>query len=434
MVLQTYNYIVAIDATNNDEECTRDPVVIPKPLRKLIDKGAEDLGLKVLILHDSETLPTQFFKQSFLNKRGEYIDLNTNPADFWFKLGLGLGGWVHTLLYTFRPEKYAKRLHENWNFALKGDTVGLSFVADPNVGKLEVKSIDELEKFEFNSLRKVEDEYFKSWFPEKISMEENPHFEGILQEICGKIAKQFNNINSIDISKFSNTCNNLIRQHLASSKTKVSDQPLFKTYLLSSIFDELSSNQIIRSKGIDILIESHIYRDKDLLNALNVDINQSLLQEKFGSGKLKLTNEFRSIASTNNDNSEWGKQPDTYSKIDDFEESKSRASTKASTSAGSSSLSTDLSELSTIVEEEELGEMKQYIIATFLRKYEQANYENIKKSSKFVNAVSNFIAQTFESKKFKNKFRDISELDIQDSVSLAPIRTLEHSGFHGSRQ
>lgn len=265
-------------------------------------------------------------------------------------------------------------------------------------------------------------------------MEENPHFEGILQEICGKIAKQFNNINSIDISKFSNTCNNLIRQHLASSKTKVSDQPLFKTYLLSSIFDELSSNQIIRSKGIDILIESHIYRDKDLLNALNVDINQSLLQEKFGSGKLKLTNEFRSIASTNNDSSEWGKQPDTYSKIDDFEESKSRASTKASTSAGSSSLSPDLSELSTIVEEEELVEMKQYIIATFLRKYEQANYENIKKSSKFVNAVSNFIAQTFESKKFKNKFRDISEMDIQDSVSLAPIRTLEHSGFHGSRQ
>lgn len=443
MVLQTYNYIVAIDATNNDEECTRDPVVIPKPLRKLIDKGAEDLGLKVLILHDSETLPTQFFKQSFLTKRGEYIDLNTNPADFWFKLGLGLGGWVHTLLYTFRKDNYDKRFHDNWKFVLKGDTTCFSNYVDPNVGKLEVKSIEDLEKFDFSWLKKAEDDYFKSWFPEMIEMEEQPNFESILQEIWGKIAKQFNNINSIDISKFSNTCNNLIKQHLASSKTKVCDQSLYRTYMLSTIFDELSSNQIIRSKGIDILLESHVYRDKELLNSLNVEIDQSLLQEKYGSERLKLTNELRSIASTSTkDTSEWGKKPDPYSKYAGVEETKyigsskesSRESTQASSSISTSGSS--LLELSSMaIDEEDLSDMKHYIIASFLRKYEQANYENIKKSSKFVNAVSNFIAQTFESKKFKSKFRDIAEMDIKDSVSWELIRAslALHSMFLGNK-
>jgi len=48
--------------------------------------------------------------------------------------------------------------------------------------------------------------------------------------------------------------------------------------------------------------------------------------------------------------------------------------------------------------------MVNFIMTSFFRKYKQANYSNIKRLTKFLNAMSNFVEQIFNSKKFKNEF------------------------------
>jgi hypothetical protein len=60
-------------------------------------------------------------------------------------------------------------------------------------------------------------------------------------------------------------------------------------------------------------------------------------------------------------------------------------------------------------DEREIEEIDTFILTSFFIKYEQANFLNIHKTSKFVNAVKNFIDQTLISKKFKNQFSQINE-------------------------
>lgn len=58
-----------------------------------------------------------------------------------------------------------------------------------------------------------------------------------------------------------------------------------------------------------------------------------------------------------------------------------------------------------------------YMISSFFRKYEQASYANIKRETKFINALINFIIQTFVSKKFKSNFKEIDDKEFRNFVS-----------------
>mmetsp|Transcript_13903 Transcript_13903/g.16115 ORF Transcript_13903/g.16115 Transcript_13903/m.16115 type:complete len:120 (-) Transcript_13903:69-428(-) len=99
-----------------------------------------------------------------------------------------------------------------------------------------------------------------------------------------------------------------------------------------------------------------------------------------------------------------------YEKLEKVNLTKSSESTMPSTSfekenskAESSQCSTADSSLSGLC----LGDqekLEEYVTVTFLRKYDQGNYESIKKATKFYNAIANFVAQTLESKKFKRAF------------------------------
>lgn len=109
-----------------------------------------------------------------------------------------------------------------------------------------------------------------------------------------------------------------------------------------------------------------------------------------------------------------------------FEESKDlESSTKASTKGDG-----DLSYLSKYgLDESEAKDLFRYVLNNYLRMYEQANFCNIKKASKFANATSNFIQQIFSSKNFRKKFSSIEDENIQDLVSLLSSLTFSQINF-----
>jgi len=75
-------------------------------------------------------------------------------------------------------------------------------------------------------------------------------------------------------------------------------------------------------------------------------------------------------------------------------------------------------------EEHEIDkELFNFIKSSFFRKYEQASLYNIKKTMKFINALKSIIGQIYDSKKFKNMFRQEIAHTSQDYVSCILIRS-----------
>lgn len=174
--------------------------------------------------------------------------------------------------------------------------------------------------------------------------------------------------------------------------------------MLSFVVDELASNDLIHSEFIHLVTKENVYSDKDLLNLLNVDIDSKELGKTYGS----INQKYRDVLDNSQNSTMWSSSYEiSKSKIEDsdyIEENKVDESTKASTFNQQMEITDDLME---------------YIKAWFFKKYEQANFSNIRKTGKFWNAMHHLIRQTFESKKFKKIFPEYEwEEEILERVSL----------------
>lgn len=434
MVCTNFNYIVAIDTLSGAEDQTEAIVSIPKKLKKQVEKNAEALGLKLLILHSPNVSPNEFFTQSTLNKWVGFIEFTDNHSDFWFKLGLGLGSKIHTVLYTNYSDSYDTSIRDKLKFLQKEETEN---IADPNVGFVEVNSLEELENFDYPVLKNLQTKFFETCFPERTELEQLPHFERTLEEVWKKISKHISKTDCVDVNKFVNTWSNLIKQHITSSKVVLSKSNLYKKYLLSYALDDMTSKEVISNKVLDDLLANHIYTENELSSSVNVIVDKHKLREIYNEEEERLSVLIGGTNDSINMSSSTTKtiMPNRYSCLDEstrdhsrmWEEAKDSSLLKTDTTADWTLDSLNISsnpgeQLSFLWEvgfsESECKDMLDYVYAQFIRKYEQATYENIKKPPKFFNAVSNFIDQTFESKKFRKQFATIENNDTKEQVGI----------------
>lgn len=220
-------------------------IQIPKRIKKLISKYGEQFRVKLMILHNYEDLPQTFFEHKFLEANEMHLDFTSDQNEFWFKIGVAVGHKTNTLVYTLDFEQYEVKLMEKCKFLLMEEPSEIEIETDPSFGMLEVKALNEIENFDQKTIQICEETHFKNCFPERTNLEELLLKDGTLDEILRKISKQFNNVKSMDISKFTNTCSNLIKQHLSSSKVKVGDMDLYKDYLLANVLEELFEKDVI---------------------------------------------------------------------------------------------------------------------------------------------------------------------------------------------
>jgi hypothetical protein len=394
MVSETYNFVVAIDAYVSSTPDEDNLVKIPKKLRKMLEKGEDDLGLKILILHNPEWFPTNFFKQSFLSKYSRFVNFWDNQNDFMLKIGLALGQKAHTLIYSSKYEKMELKMKEKLKFIFTADPLEVDIDKESSIGHLLIKPLEELDAITFDILEGIENLHNKECYPERALLEEDSEFNATLNYVWEKIGKQFANHEKTDIWKFMNSCNNLITQHLTSSKNQLINLKLYKEYMLSFVIDELASNELILSDFINLFTKEGIYSSKKLLNLLNVEIDCKELGKTYGG----ISQKYKEIIDNSQNSTMWSSKGEiSKSKIDDFEdteESKLDESTKVSTNCQRISLT---------------DELMNYIKSWFFKKYEQANFSNIKKTNKFWNAMHHLIKQAFESKKFKKMFPEYDD-------------------------
>lgn len=233
-----YNYILAIDATSVVDDSSAKSLKIPKKLMKLMEKGGVELGIKLIMLHQTDFTPTGLFKESFLEKCHNLIEFTDNSLDFWFKLALALGSSIHTCLYTHNTKAYLTSLPEKLKFIILDQGEDYDVLKEPSIGRLEIHELTDLADFDYSSLKNIQIAHSEACFPERTELEQHPNFEQTLQDIVGKISKQFKRSETVEISKFVNTCNNLIQQHLISSKINLSKSELYRDYLLSYVLDQ----------------------------------------------------------------------------------------------------------------------------------------------------------------------------------------------------
>lgn len=267
MGARKFNFIVAIDATSIVDESSSDLIKIPKKLMKLMEKGGVELGVKLILLHQPEFAPSVLFKESFLEKCHNLIEFTDNSLEFWFKLALALGSSIHTCFYTHNTKAYLTSIPENLKFIIMdSQSEEYDVTADPSIGKMQIQDLSDLDDFDFPTLKKLEIAHFEKCFPERAELESHPNFEQTLQDVIGKISKQFKKSENVELSKFVNTCNNLITQHLKSFKISLSRQDLFNDYLLSFVLEQFLADEIVNNRAIEVFAEKNIYHRKQLLD------------------------------------------------------------------------------------------------------------------------------------------------------------------------
>jgi hypothetical protein len=273
MVWETYDFLIVIDSNTSLNSKDEAGIQVPKSIIKLMKKGAEELKIKLMILHQPEVLGTNILDQKFLSKYGNYVDFWDNMPDFWFKVGLARGNKTHILIYTENWAKYKSKLDNFSSFIFMGDTSNWNINEQPKLGRIEVKEIEDLGDFEFSTLSQLQQDYIQDWFPAKKELESQEEFGGILEEVCKKVANHFRTQKDSDVSKFINTWGNLIGQHLCSSKIKLKNEKLYKDYLLSCTLENLFSNGIIKSTVVSTLLSNNVLHNSQLLGSLMVDID-----------------------------------------------------------------------------------------------------------------------------------------------------------------
>ena len=208
-----------------------------------------------------------------------------------------------------------------------------------------------------NNLEEKHDE--KKW-SERFQLENDYRLDLLRDEIWDKIAKQLNNLEDMELSKFLNSCQNTIIQHLTSSKVKSHGFWQFKIYMLSFVLENLVSKEIISNKAIELIV-GDIFESKNILDICNVTINQ----EKLKSLCIK---PYLSIEKLN-----------AYSEKIQCKISKDSISEVASSQPSTKDTET-LSKETELTDEvnRELPSMEAYIFSKLLVKYEQGNYWNIK--------------------------------------------------------
>ena len=393
-------FLIAIDTITDEEE---EPVEIPDILGKLLRKHGNDIGLKVIILWSKDSLKNKFFDSKVLEKCRDRIDIVSSRSLMIFKIGIAMGKGIHTLLYSSSKDEYSSWMKDVYTDLKKNDSN-----QEKELGLISILRQRKLWNFDPNLISKLEDEYDELICPEKFELEtKDTKYESWIEDIWEKLAKQFNKIEKMDISKFTNTWQNIITQHLNSStKSKSINNSKYKKYMLSWVLQKLLSEEFVSNKILNN-IAWNIYESKEIIEWWNVEINESF-QSKYNKTLTKLETYNLSDDTTS-----------TASTI--FSKSKSSAQTNSiddrSTERSDTIFTAELSNLG--YEDSDLSRIKTFIIAKFLIKYEQSNYANIRKPAKFINAVGNFVAQTLESKQFNKTFRIEEKEGMQDKVIFA---------------
>lgn len=275
----------------------------------------------------------------------------------------------------------------------------------PKFGKFEVSDLDEMSEFDLSTLDNLETQFYKENFPERIELEEEHNFKQNIDTICGKVSKQFNKLEEMEISKFANTCQNLITQHLTSSKTNVSSSSLYKNHLLSSVVETLVSEKMIESSFLELWLNNYLYKSKEIIGACTVKINKQKMSEKYPG-----THAFSSIMrGSKGDADPHNSTLDTSNASNNTSMVQSLSSSYWTDTSLTHDKFPNLEDGKLGYSSGELEEMFGFVRSIFFAKYEQANYENIRKPEKFCNAVSNFIDQTLESKKFRKRYESPAE-------------------------
>jgi hypothetical protein len=425
MVYESYTTLLAIDATQILMDDSHSTIEIPRKLKKVIEKLGRDAKIKLLILHDAEVLPSTFFKSKFINEFSDLISFTDDSIDFMFKIGLSLGHKINTILYWSKYEKYELKFSKSLKFVISNSQADIDVDSIPTLGKLEVKPLADLQDFDYDIITDLDDNHFQECFPERYKLETSQSFKNSLDGILAKIKKQFSQVSNIEISKFSNTWSNLIAQHLTSGKTNIKEINLYRDYMLCNVVEQLLSDGIIESECLSLLLQKNfMYKTNDLINWMNVRIDHSLFT-KYSDFKDKL------LTSTYDDTSymEQSTRDETISSINKTHASD--ALTFDSTRWGSEwnsleeskfSITSKIRNIQPLIElgydEKEIEEVDMFVLKSFFVKYEQANFPSIKKTSKFVNAISNFIDQTLISKNFRKKFNQITDEDAKQWVCI----------------
>lgn len=400
-------FLIAIDTTTEEDE---EPVEVPAKLGKLLRKHGEELGLKVLILWSKDSTDTEYFDSKVLEKCSNRIQIIDSRNLMIFKIGIAIGQGIHTVLYSSSKDWHLRWMNEVYKEMID---------ARPNqiteLGMIQVLKQSKLPNFDQKILASLEDLYEETICPDKFKLEtESSNYEPWIGEILEKLAKQFNKIEKMDIWKFTNTCNNIITQHISSSgKNKLPNTSVCKKYMLSWVIQKLLNEKFISNKLLDEYISTKIFETKEIIDLWNVEIKetfQSAYNKIYSKLEILHADDSSSTAWTSFSNTMWTTMNWTTTNWTTTNESFDNRSTERSDSIFNNEMSLvgfDVSELS---------RMKNYIVWKFLIKYEQSNYVNIKKPSKFINAVSNFVAQTLESKQFNKTFKIKSKEDSQDKV------------------
>lgn len=183
----------------------------------------------------------------------------------------------------------------------------------------------------------------------------------------------------MELGKFINSCSNLINQHLNSARVKMSEITIFKNSMLVSVLEQLFTEEIIESNGLQALLRSFIHRTKHLETCLSVRINTDMLSSKYGCLATDIQNSVVLMGQSMGD--------------------MSLNSTSSSSAANSSLEESKISESGEMISpnslpnlepygisQDEGEEMMNFILCAFYRKYEQMNYGNIKRTTKLINA------------------------------------------------
>ena len=392
MVEKKDKFLVAIDSTTEEDD--DEPIEIPEILTKLMKKHGDLIGLKILILCKKSSETSKFFDKKVLEKWQHRIEFVKSRSVLVYKIGLAVGNGIHTIFYSSSQDNYW-----NWMADFQSELEEKQPNEAKNFGIIKIYKQSKLKDFSKEIIEDLENEHDEKLWPGKFELEQDKNFTDSLKEICEKLAKQMKSINSMELSKFANTWQNIISQHLTSSKFKTSNASIYKKYMLSCVFQTLLEENLVSNKVLEI-ISSNIFDSKEIIEWCNVDLNQETFQSVYNA---TLTN---------------------LEKLTWSDKSNQSDSTKYSSIASTADNSTEWSESNFYKEMSDLGvekvsikRVQEFIISKFLVKYEQANYSNIRKPAKFMNAISNFISQTFESKQFKKSFAIEETPEVKEKVN-----------------
>lgn len=215
--------------------------------------------------------------------------------------------------------------------------------------------------------------------------------------------------------------------------------------MLPKVLEKLISEEIINCEIIEIALNSHLYHAEDMLKSYSLKINCENFKERYGptfritgldnkilgwqqSNASESTNDI-SIISNEKDSDFLGDSFRQKIQLSDHSvefinncEKRSGATNYNSNQENSNSYFSDIVKQG--IDPEDAESIINFIISTFFVKYEQASYSNIKKLSKFENAILNFITQQLDSKKFKKKYGDCMNSLSVEVIASALLKYL----------